>query len=440
LNGNIGLEAVVILILVIANGLFAMSEIAVVTARRSNLQHKAEAGNKSARLALELSQNPDQFLSTVQVGITIIGTLAGAFGGLTIAEQLAVYISRFPRLEAYAEEIAFAAVVTAISYLSLIIGELVPKRIALTSPERFAIALAPLMKRISKVTSPAVRFLTWSTNLVFRLIPIRHSDQAGVTEEEIKSLIEQGAQAGVVAETEQDMVEGVFRLGDRRAFELMTPRGQVVWIDVSETLGEILAALRTHPFSRLPVCDGSVDHVIGVVHTRDLLLATADGNTLDLRKIAREPLFIPETVQALKIAEIFRTAGAEIAFVVDEHGGVEGLLTIADIVESVLGDFPQRGEPVVEYAVRRPDGSWLVDGAMPISELEGVVCIRHRDSAERSFTTVGGLVMTHLGRVPKTGDTFVADNVFFEVLDMDGNRVDKVLVRKNPEKIDDVEG
>jgi putative hemolysin len=432
LESSIALEVVLILILVIANGVFSMSEMAVVAARKSSLQQKAEQGSRRARIALELSQNPDQFLSTIQIGITVIGTLAGAFGGLTIAEKLAAYLRQFSRVAAYSEEIAFGIVVVIISYLSLIIGELVPKRVALTSPERIASAVAPLMQAISRIASPVVRFLTWSTNFVFRLIPIKHSDKGTVTQEEIKSLIEQGTQSGSVAETEQDMVEGVFRLGDRRVVELMSPRVRVVWLDVSETLKEILLTVREHQFSRFPVCEGSLDHVIGIVHVKDILPAAAGVDDLDLRKIAREPVFVPETVNALKLLEMFRTSGAEAALVVDEHGGVEGLVTMADIVESIVGELPEQGRALAQQAVEREDGSWLVDGMLPISELEELIGKRGMGTDDGSFTTIGGLVMSHLGRVPSIGDKVETNKVLFEVVDMDGKRVDEVLVTKLP--------
>jgi putative hemolysin len=434
---SIGLEVLLILILVIANGIFSMSEMAVVAARKSSLQQRAEQGSRRAQIALELSQHPDQFLSTIQIGITVIGTLAGAFGGLTIAEKLAAYLAQFPLLATYSEEIAFGVVVVAISYLTLIIGELVPKRIALSIPERIAYALAPLMHKVSRVSSPAVRFLSWSTNLIFRLIPISHSDEGSVTEEEIKSLIEQGAQAGVVAETEQNMVEGVFRLGDRRVVDLMTQRLQVVWIDVSERFDDILRIVSEHQFSRFPVCEGTLDHVIGVVHTKDLLLASPNAAALDLRQIVREPLFIPESVQALKVIPMFCGGGAPLALVVDEHGGVEGVLTMSDIVKSIVGDVPQEGEAAAERAVQRADGSWLVDGVLPVSELEELVGKPGLRSPDDSFTTIGGLVMAHLGRIPVTGDRFEKNNVLFEVLDMDGKRVDKILVKKLPDNTAD---
>jgi putative hemolysin len=433
LNGNVSLEVILILLLVLANGVFSMSEIAVVTARRSNLQQKAGLGNRRARIALELSQNPDQFLSTVQIGITVIGTLAGAFGGLTIAESVARYLSRFPRLVNYSEEIGFGVVVVMISYLSLIIGELVPKRIALTSPERIASAVAPLMYKISRVTSPAVRFLAWSTNVVFRLIPMRHSKEGNITEEEIKTLIAQGTEAGVVAETEQDMVEGVFRLGDRRVVELMTPRVDVVWLDVSESLDGVLRTVRESEFSRFPVCDGRLDQVIGVVHIKDLLLATAQSDVLELRKIVREPLYVPESAEAFNLIEMFRATGAEMALIIDEHGGVEGISTMTDMIKSIIGGFPKAGEKSAERVVQRDDGSWLVDGGLAIVELEEILNKPGLGPDDSSVNTVGGLMMALLGRVPVTGDKFATKDVELEVVDMDGKRVDKLLVKKLPE-------
>jgi putative hemolysin len=427
---NIGIEAFLILALIIANGLFSMSEIAVVTARKSSLQQKASQGSRRARIALRLSQNPNEFLSTVQIGITVIGTLAGAFGGLTIAEKLAAYLVRFPSVAVYAEEIGFGVVVAIISYLSLVIGELVPKRVALTNPERIATIVAPAMHKISRVASPAVRFLSWSTDLVFRLIPIRHSTEGAVTEEEIHQLIEQGTQAGVVAEAEQDMLKSVFRLGDRRGVDLMTPRMRIVWIEASESAESVLRTVRESEFSRFPVCEIDLDHVLGVVHVKDLLV-NETAQPLDLRRIVRPPLFVPESIEALKLIDMFRTSRAEMAFFVDEHGGVEGLVTMTDIVEAILGELPQAGELPRPRATRREDGSWLVDGMLPIDELEELLEVRGiSGDYEDSFATVGGLIMTHLGRVPSERDRVDVGTLRFEVMDMDGYRVDKVLITR----------
>ena len=427
---NIGIEAFLILALIIANGLFSMSEIAVVAARKSSLQQKASHGSRRARIALQLSQNPNEFLSTVQIGITVIGTVAGAFGGLTIAEKLAAYLGRFPSVAAYAEEIGFGVVVAIISYLSLVIGELVPKRVALTSPERIATIVAPAMHRISRVASPAVRFLSWSTNLVFRLIPIRHSTEGAVTEEEIHQLIEQGTQAGVVAEAEQDLLKSVFRLGDRRGVDLMTPRMKIIWIEASESVESVLHTVRESEFSRFPVCEIDLDHVLGVVHVKDLFV-NATAPPLDLRRIVRAPLFVPESIEALKLIDMFRTSRAEMAFIVDEHGGVEGLVTMTDIVEAIVGDLPQAGELPRPRATRREDGSWLVDGMLPIVELEELLEVRGISGEyEDSFATVGGLIMTHLGRVPSERDRVDVGTLRFEVMDMDGYRVDKVLITR----------
>jgi putative hemolysin len=285
------------------------------------------------------------------------------------------------------------------------------------------------MQKFARFTSPVVRLLAWSTDLVFRLVPIRRSDEGTVTEEEIKSLIEQGTQAGIVAEAEQGIVEAVFKLGDRRVAELMTPRLNIVWIEVSEKIEEIRRTIADNRFSRFPVCEEGIDHIIGVVHVKDLFVSANQTGEFDLRRILREPSFVPESVQALNLVETLRNSGTEMAFVVDEHGGLQGLLTMADLVEPLIGRLTEHGsEKPFERAIQREDGSWLVDGRFPISQLEEIVGqggIQHGDG---SYNTVGGLVMAHLGKIPRVADRVEIDRVLFEILDMDVNRIDKVLV------------
>ncbi|MGC4054220.1 MAG: hemolysin family protein [Paludibaculum sp.] len=341
---GISIEIVAILALVIANGVFALSEIAIVSARKARLLHKAEGGMRQAQTALDVANNPNDFLSTVQVGITLVGTLAGVFGGATVGEQLAVRLNNIPGLSPHGETVAMAVVVLTITYLSLILGELVPKRIALSNPERFAIAVAPSMQLLSRAMSPAVRFLSWSTDMVMHLVPFRGSSEPAVTEEEVRLMVEQGAQAGTFEMAEQEMIEGVFHLGDRRAIELMQPRMNIAWLDVQAAPAEIRAAITAHKYSRFPVGDGSLDKVLGYVHVKDLLDLCANGHPLDANSTLRRLPAVPEMMRALKVLEVFKNSRTHIALVVNEHGGVEGLITMHDILEAVVGDLPAPGE------------------------------------------------------------------------------------------------
>ena len=422
-------EILFILLLLIANGVFAMSELAVVSSRKARLQRMAAAGDARARAALELANSPDSFLSTIQIGITLVGILAGAFGGATIAEQLGAQISRVPALAEYGEALGLAVVVLAITYLSLVLGELVPKRLALNNPERIARAVAGPMGKLSRVASPFVRVLSFSTSAVLHLLRLKASDDPPVTEEEIKVLIAQGAQAGVILEAEQEMVEAVFKLADRRVGALMTPRRDITWLNLEDPPEKLYAQISESPYSRFPVCAGSLDNVVGVVKAKELLARCASGAPLDLRAAMRRPLFVPDTRTALQVLEAFKGGPTHVAVIIDEYGAVEGLVTTNDILEAIVGDIAPAGAPGEEAAVQREDGSWLLDGALPIDELREIFPGGRLPAEERGgYRTLAGFVMAHLGRVPRAADHFEWQGLRFEVVDMDGRRVDKVLV------------
>lgn len=427
---SIGLEVTLILLLVIANGVFSMAEMAVVSSRKARLRQRAEDGSRGASIAMELANNPHDFLSTVQVGITMIGTLAGAFGGATIAEKLAVSLQQHPQLAPYADTISISVVVLIISYLSLILGELVPKNIALSNAEGIASTLAPPMRWLSNLGSPAVRFLTLSTKVVMRLLPVKETKEAPVTEEEIKVLIAQGTEHGTFEEAEQEMVEGVFRLGGRKVVDLMRPRGRVAWLDVHGTWDEHLTRLKGNAYSRFPVVDGDLDRLVGVVHVKDLFLALDAGVKLDLQALARKPLILPETTPALTALRRFQASGEQMAVIVDEHGGVQGIVTLADLVQAVVGDPQGAADAGVPRIRQREDGSWLADGSLPVTDLIEVLKLREVPGEEDGFSTVGGLVLAHLHRIPAPGDHVTVDGWRFEVVDMDGNRIDKVLIAR----------
>ncbi len=429
----IGLEILFIILLLVANGVFAMSEIAVVTARKARLRQRADAGDAKARVALELANAPDRFLSTIQIGITLVGILAGAFGGATIAEQLAARLSVVPWLAPYSEAIGIAVVVIVITYLSLIIGELVPKRLALNNPEGIASRVAGPMSKLSVFAAPVVKLLSVSTAAVLKLLGVKPSAEPPITEEEIKVLIEQGTQAGVFAEVEQEMVESVFRLADRRVSRLMTQRLEIVWLDVGAPLEEVRRKIGENRFSRFPVCQGSLDNILGVVKARDLLERSLAGDVLDLRACMRPPLFVPETRTALQTLELFKASQTHIALVIDEYGALEGLVTINDVMEAIVGDIPLAGEQAETSAVQREDGSWLLDGMLPVDEFKELFPVGVLPGEERGdYHTLAGFVMMRLGRIPAAADHFEWGGLRFEVMDMDGNRVDKILVAPAP--------
>ncbi|MGV8075300.1 MAG: hemolysin family protein [Syntrophobacteraceae bacterium] len=423
-------DIIVILLLILANGLFSMSEIAIISSRKSRLQEWAEDGDAKARAALDLANSPNQLLSTVQIGITLVGVLCGAFGGATIAGRFASVLNRIPALGPYSDTLALGAVVLCITFLSLVIGELVPKRLALNNPERIASIAANPMRYLSVIASPAVKLLSVSTDLVLRLLGMRPSSEPPVTENEIRVLIEQGTTAGIFEEAEQEMVERIFRLGDRMAGVLMTPRKKIDWLDVSEPIEKTRRKIAGSTYSRFPVCQGRFANVLGVVHVRDLLDRSLAGLPFNLKASMQEPLFVHENTQVIKVMELFKTSGMQMALVIDEYGTIEGLITLNDILEAIIGDFPSENEHEEPRVVQREDGSWLVDGMLPVDELKELFDIKKLPEEQSAhYQTLGGFMMTCLKRIPLTGDNFEYSGLRFEVVDMDGHRVDKVLIQ-----------
>ena len=419
----------VIVFLLLANGMFAMSEIAVVSARKARLQQLAEEGNRGARAALMLTSDPNQFLATIQLGVTLIGILAGAFGGTTIAEGLGKRLSTVPALAPYSHAVAVGIVVLGITYFFLIIGELVPKRLALGNAERIAAKVAVPMGLLSRICSPVVHLLSFSTNVAIRLLGVKHVPSPPVTPEELKVLIEQGTETGVFEEAEQEMIEGVLRLDERQVGAFMTPRTQILWLDLEDPPEEIRRKISESHYSRFPVSKGSLDNVLGILRTRDLLTQSLACKPLDLKSLLRPTLFIPETISALKAMELLRERMAHLALVTDEYGGIQGVVTHHDILEAIVGFIPSTGAPAENGAVRRDDGSWLIDGLLDIDELKEIFDLRRLPGEEQgSYHTVGGFIMSQTSSIPSAGQHFEWGNLRFEVVDMDGRRVDKVLV------------
>jgi putative hemolysin len=427
------LEVVFIIILLIANGLFAMSEAAIISARKARLQQRANDGDKEAQTALELANAPHNFLATVQIGITLVGILAGAFGGATVAHELDTALETIPFLAPYSEALSLGIVVLIITYLSLIIGELVPKSIALNNPEAIASKVARPMARLAKYAAPLVSLLSVSTNGVLRLIGIKLSEEPPVTEDEIRVMLNQATQTGTFKQAESQMVEQVFRIGDLRVSSFMTPRPELVWLAIDDTWEVIQEKMTAHSFSRYPVAQGSLDNVVGIVRTKDVLIARLGGNHFNLRTYLREPLFVPETMSALKLLENLRRKGTHTALVIDEYGGLQGLITLNDVLEEIIRNDLEPSALAAPEIIRRDDGSWLLDGMLSLDRLKDVLNMKALlEADEAGYNTLGGFVMAQIDRLPVAGDYFEVAQWRFEVMDMDGHRVDKVLVMPQP--------
>jgi putative hemolysin len=438
------IEGLLILVLILANGIFSGAAIAVVSSRKVRLEQLADRGDRRARAALRLAAAPNDFLSTVQIGITLIGILSGAVGGATIARRLEPLLAAVPAIGRSAEGLSVALVVGVITYLSLVIGELLPKRVALNDPEAIACAVAAPMRTLSRLCMPLVHLLGSSTEVLLRLLGVAPSAEPDLTEEEIKALIRQGAEAGVFEQAEHSMVQRVFRLGDRPIRAFMTPRTEITWLDAEASAEEQLETVIESNHSRLPVGAGSLDACQGVLRTSQFLVAERlarsrhaaqdDGSApagvaTDWEAFLQPPLYVAETMRALAVIERFRESGSHIALVTDEFGGVAGLVTVTDLMEAIVGDLPNAEDGDDPSVVRREDGSWLIDGMLEIDSFRELMGSK-RLSGESSgdFHTLGGFAMHRLGRIPRTGEHFEADGLRFEIVDMDGNRVDKLLV------------
>ncbi|RPJ58341.1 MAG: HlyC/CorC family transporter [Acidobacteria bacterium] len=426
---SIGVEIAIIVLLALVNGVLAMSEIAYVSASRTRLQIQSRKGDKKAAAALQLMHSPTRLLSTVQVGITLIGIMAGAFGGATLAEEFGLWLAGFPSIAEYADLFAFLLVVSAITYLSLVLGELVPKRVAMLNPEGIAAAMSRPMKAVAALAAPAVRFLTFSTELLLKILRIPPRPERVATEDEIKLMIEQGTRAGVFLPSEQEIVLNVFRFADRRVSALMTPRPDVVWIDKDASAEELREVIAAHPHNRFPICEGGLDQVLGIARAKDLLTGCLSGAPLNLVAHLRKPLFVPESNPALRMLELFKQTGMHVALVVDEYGQVEGLVTHHDIMEAIVGDIRSVDLHEEKEIVRLEDGSYLLDGALAADEFRSLVDI-DPEIEEAYYDTVAGFVLEQLGRIPSTGEHFEWRGWKFEIVDMDDRRIDKVRVKR----------
>ncbi len=425
------MDLTLLVLLILLNGLFAMSEMALTAARKARLQVMVESGESGAQAAMDLHDNPTKFLSTVQIGITSIGVLNGIVGEAAFAAPLAHWlVQTFQASQGTASLVATGLVVVIITILTIIFGELVPKRLGQTHPETVARLVARPMNWLSTATRPLVALLTLATNGVLGLLGIAQGPSRAVTEEEIAAQLEEGVDAGGIEAQEHQMVRNVFRLDDRQIGSMMIPRAEIVWLDARASLEEVLAIVAEHQHTRYPVCRGGLDDVLGVVGAQRLLPVLARGQALDLAAQVEAPVFVPETLSGMELLENFRTSGADLVFVVDEYGAVQGVITERDVLEAITGEF---GTPSGEdaWAVERADGSWLMDGLIPVPELKDRLDLKDLPEEDRGrYNTLAGMIMLLLGRLPKTADAVEWQGWRFEVVDLDGKRVDKVLVQR----------
>ncbi len=426
------IDIALLLLLILLNGVLAMSEIAVVSSRQSRLLKLAEDGNAGARSALALNQDPSVLLSTVQVGITTVGILSGAIGEAALAIPLAEWLRSFPPLAPHAGGVALALVVVVLTYFSVVVGELVPKHLGLLSPERVAALIARPMNLVSRLARPLVWLLSGSSNLLLHLLGARHTQDSPITDDEIKVLMSEGARAGVFHESEQAIVANVLRLDEQHVRAIMTPRKDIYLLDLNESELEIRRSLAECPYKRLIVCRDGLENVVGVLRTNHLLKGALFGEPLEVEPFVRSALYVPTSVTTTQLLETFRRARQQCALMVDEYGELQGLVTLTDVLASIVGDLPTSDIPEEQDVVARADGSWLADGSINVERLKSALQINAElpGEDENAFDTLGGFVMYVLGRVPVTADFFEWAEWRFEVVDMDRNRVDKVLIAR----------
>ncbi|GGY12468.1 hemolysin family protein [Paludibacterium paludis] len=426
------MDILILLLLILLNGVFAMSELAIVSSRKVRLQQWADDGDKGAEAAIALSDEPTRFLSTIQIGITSISILSGVFGEAAIARHLEEWLATFPLVAAYSKPVSVALMVVLITTVSLIFGELVPKRLAMHNPELIASTLARPMLLLSRLSSPLVKVLSVLTDWLLRVIGAKQSSEPSITEEEIRVLMEQGADEGVFDQAEQEMVENIFRLDDRKVSSIMTPRKDIISLDIEDRQEDNVRLLRESPYSRFPVCKGGMEHIVGILEAKRMLDLALAGEKVDFASDIIPPLYVPATVSLMQLLEQFKISRTHIALVVDEYGELEGLVTMNDVLEAIVGDLPATGQDDDDEFVQREDGSWLIDGMVTLDEFKEFFDLDHDEPLPGEETgnihTLGGVMMFQQGRVPVVTDRFEWNGFTFEVMDMDKTRVDKIMV------------
>lgn len=431
---NLAVSIIILLVLIIANGIFAMTEIGVVTSRKIRLEQKVKEGNSKAKTALYLAENSSELLSTIQIGITLIGIISGAFGGAAIADDVSVYLSEISFLAPWSTEISMVLVVTLTTFLTLVIGELTPKQIGLTNPEKVALAVAKPMYFFSKVAKPLIWILDQSTKLALKTLGIKTTNEPDVTEEEIQQMIEQGVHSGSIEEIEHEMVDQIFYMGDQRLSDILTPRTQLTWIDIESSFEENMAIISQSEFSRFPVGKGSLDHFLGIIHTKKVFSKLQSGEAFSIDDCIEKALILPEHVKVFKALETLKESGYHQAVVVDEYGGVEGFVTLNDIMQVIVGEIQTEGSRERATIMQRDNDSWLADGQVPFDTF-----LRYFDleddidddvMKDTSFQTLGGFITSEIGNTPIEGDSVFIANLKLEVVDMDSVLVDKLLITR----------
>ncbi|MBI4724813.1 MAG: HlyC/CorC family transporter [Rhodomicrobium sp.] len=426
------LQLLVLLLLTALNGFLVMAELAIVSSRPARLQKLAADGTLGAETALALNGDPARFLTAVQIGITVVGILSGAYGEQNLSPQLAGVLAGLPLAGPHAQFAASAIVVCGIAFVTLVIGELTPKHVALSNRERIACFVAPAMDIIAKVTTPIAIFLRWSTAAVLRLAGPFVQEEPEVTEEEVKSMIAEGTEAGVFEKAEQEIILRLLRVADRSVRSIMVPRPDIVWLDITESEASIYEDISKSGHSRFPVCRGDVDETLGIVHAKTLLEQIHTAGAIDLEAGIKVPLYVHESTNVLKLLEMFKASIVHMAIVLDEHGTVQGIVTPTDILTGITGELPGAEAELEPSAMQREDGSWLLDAQMPVFEVERVLGVTGLAVDDAEYTTLAGFVLTQLGHIPPVGESFRWKNWRFEVVDLDGRRIDKVLATQTP--------
>ncbi|MBK8554754.1 MAG: HlyC/CorC family transporter [Lewinellaceae bacterium] len=423
------MEIAIILVLIVVHGFLVLGEIALITTKRSRLESEKMKGNVNAAIAINLLDNIDNYLSAMQIGITLISIIEGAYGGVAIGAYLAPVIEMIPSLAEYAEKISIAIVVTIITYLSLIIGELAPKYIGIQYADKLALNFAPLMHFITRLTGPISRFLSWSTKMFMRMLFIKPNEQQNISEEEIKLMVKMANQQGVLEQKESEFIQNILRFADRDAYTIMTHRNDVEWLDINSSAEENDRILMESGFTKFLVCEDSIENILGVVKLRDYI-EQRNRKEFNLRNILSSPLYVPESMSGLKLLERFRTERNYFAVVVDEYGSLQGIITLHDLTENIFGALPDLDDPEGPAIVLREDGSYLIDGTIPIDELREAVNLKAFDIEEADYSTLAGFILFTRSEIPKVGDYFIAEGYRFEIIDMDKSKIDKVLITK----------
>lgn len=425
------MEILIVVLFIVLNGVFAMSELSVVSARRLRLEQWARQGDAKAAAALELHNSPNVFLSTIQIGITLIGILSGAVGEALIADDIAIFLKQFSLIADYSESIAIAIVVIGITYLSLVIGELVPKRLALLSPEKIARLIARPMQALSRLAHPAVWLLGKSVDTVLKLLRAQPPTEPQVTEDEIKALIEEGVRSGIFLEQERDLLKNVILLADRPLETLMTPRSEIAWLDLDAPMTDNAREMAENQHARYPVAHSNLDRVVGIVQAKELLTHVVAGGAPDLKAVMRPPLRVPASMSPLRLLELFKTSPLHIALVTSHRGEIKGIVTLHDVLEAIVGALPTESTAAEPRLVQRDDGSWLIDGLLTVAELKDALDLPELpEEKSDAYETAGGFVLTYIGRVPEIGEHFEWNGWRFEVIDIDGRRIDQILAKR----------